>query len=76
MNFGLRLELNQLSDTDEHCPIGGLVGLTLMPARFVPVVEPAAGSGAASPAARSCARSRSCARARAAPAATRAGRGT
>ena len=40
MNFGLRLELNQLSDTDEHCPIGGLVGLTLMPARFVPVVEP------------------------------------
>ena len=40
VNFGLRLELNQLSDTDEHCPVGGLVGLTLMPARFVPVVEP------------------------------------
>lgn len=31
MNFGLRVELNQLSDTDEHCPIGGLVGLTFFP---------------------------------------------
>ena len=31
MNFGLRVELNQLSDTDEHCPIGGLVGLTFRP---------------------------------------------
>jgi len=31
MNFGLRLELNQLSDTDEHCPIGGLLGLTFRP---------------------------------------------
>jgi len=30
-NFGLRLELNQLSDTDEHCPIGGLVGLAFFP---------------------------------------------
>ncbi|MEZ5313676.1 MAG: OmpA family protein [Thermoanaerobaculia bacterium] len=30
-NFALRTDLNQLSDTDEHCPIGGLVGLTLMP---------------------------------------------
>ena len=31
VNFALRLELNQLSDTDEHCPIGGLVGLTFSP---------------------------------------------
>jgi outer membrane protein OmpA-like peptidoglycan-associated protein len=31
VNFALRLELNQLSDTDEHCPIGGLVGLTFFP---------------------------------------------
>lgn len=31
LNFGLRLELNQLSNTDEHCPIGGLVGLTFAP---------------------------------------------
>ena len=31
MNFGLRVELNQLSNTDEHCPIGGLVGLTFFP---------------------------------------------
>ncbi|MEO8276137.1 MAG: OmpA family protein [Thermoanaerobaculia bacterium] len=31
VNFGLRLELNQLSDTDEHCPVGGLVGLTFHP---------------------------------------------
>jgi len=31
VNFGLRLELNQLSNTDEHCPIGGLVGLTFTP---------------------------------------------
>lgn len=31
VNFGLRLELAQLSDTDEHCPIGGLLGLTFIP---------------------------------------------
>ncbi len=31
VNFGLRVELSQLSDTDEHCPIGGLVGLTFFP---------------------------------------------
>ncbi len=31
VNFALRLELNQLSDTDEHCPVGGLVGLTFFP---------------------------------------------
>ena len=39
LNFGVRLELNQLSDTDEYCPIGGLIGLTLMPGRMVAVVE-------------------------------------
>lgn len=39
VSFGLRLELNQLSNTDEHCPIGGLIGLTLMPGRTVPVIE-------------------------------------
>ncbi|MEO8195916.1 MAG: OmpA family protein [Thermoanaerobaculia bacterium] len=31
VNFALRLELNQLSNTDEHCPVGGLVGLTFFP---------------------------------------------
>ncbi len=31
LNFGLRTELNQLGNTDEHCPIGGLVGLTFHP---------------------------------------------
>jgi outer membrane protein OmpA-like peptidoglycan-associated protein len=40
-NFALRTELNQLSDTDEHCPIGGLLGLTMMPQRFRPTVEAA-----------------------------------
>lgn len=40
VNFALRLELNQLSDTDEHCPVGGLIGLTLMPDRRPVVVVP------------------------------------
>jgi hypothetical protein len=31
LNFGLRTDLTQLSDIDEHCPIGGLLGLTLFP---------------------------------------------
>lgn len=30
-NFGLRTNLEHLSDTDEFCPIGGLVGLTFFP---------------------------------------------
>ena len=30
-NFALRLELNQLSDTDKYCPIGGLLGVTFFP---------------------------------------------
>ncbi len=33
-NFGLRTDLTQLSDIDEHCPIGGLVGLTFFPRLF------------------------------------------
>ena len=39
-NFALRAELNQLSDTDEHCPIGGLIGLTYFP-RLKPPAPPA-----------------------------------
>jgi outer membrane protein OmpA-like peptidoglycan-associated protein len=31
LNFGLRTDLMQLSDIDEHCPIGGLLGLTMFP---------------------------------------------
>ncbi|HEX2251849.1 MAG TPA: OmpA family protein [Thermoanaerobaculia bacterium] len=44
LNFALRTDLLQLSDTDEHCPLGGLLGLTYFPAFFaqpeeeVPVV--------------------------------------
>lgn len=30
-NFGLRVDLNQLSDLSEHCPLGGLLGLTYRP---------------------------------------------
>jgi outer membrane protein OmpA-like peptidoglycan-associated protein len=33
-NFGLRTDLTQLSDIDEHCPIGGLIGLTMFPRLF------------------------------------------
>ncbi len=56
VNFGLRLELNQLSDTDEHCPIGGLAGLTFYPRRAfapaapVPVAAPVAPPPAPEPA--------------------------
>ncbi len=32
-NFALRTNLNSIDNIDEHCPIGGLVGLTYMPAR-------------------------------------------
>jgi len=38
-NFALRTDLLQLSDTDEHCPIGGLLGLTLFPRLFEPIRE-------------------------------------
>ena len=33
-NFALRTDLMQLSDIDEHCPLGGLIGLTLFPRMF------------------------------------------
>jgi len=33
-NFALRTDLTQLSDIDEHCPIGGLIGLTMFPRLF------------------------------------------
>ena len=39
-NFALRTDLLQFDDFDEHCPIGGLVGLTFAP-RFAPEPEPA-----------------------------------
>jgi len=44
VNFGLRVELNQLSDTDDHCPIGGLAGLSFFPRRLfaAPAPEPVA----------------------------------
>jgi outer membrane protein OmpA-like peptidoglycan-associated protein len=31
-NFALRTDLNQLSSTGDHCPLGGLLGLTYFPA--------------------------------------------
>lgn len=31
LNFALRTDLNQLNTIDEHCPLGGLVGLTYFP---------------------------------------------
>lgn len=33
-NFALRTNLAQLNDTDEFCPLGGLVGLTYFPRMF------------------------------------------
>src|SRR4029453_18065237 len=30
-NFGLRIDLNQLSDFSDQCPLGGLIGLTYRP---------------------------------------------
>jgi outer membrane protein OmpA-like peptidoglycan-associated protein len=39
LNFGLRTDLMQLSDIDEHCPIGGLLGLTFFP-RFREAAPP------------------------------------
>lgn len=40
-NFALRTDLNQLSDIDDHCPIGGLVGLTYAPRLRAPEPAPA-----------------------------------
>jgi outer membrane protein OmpA-like peptidoglycan-associated protein len=31
LNFALRTDLNQLNTIDEHCPLGGLVGITYFP---------------------------------------------
>ena len=44
-NFALRVELDQLKDTDEHCPIGGLVGLTWAPQKFYGMFISVAGEG-------------------------------
>jgi hypothetical protein len=39
-NFALRTDLAQLDSIDEHCPIGGLIGLTFFP-RLLPPPPPA-----------------------------------
>ncbi|HEV2852497.1 MAG TPA: OmpA family protein [Thermoanaerobaculia bacterium] len=39
-NFALRTDLAQLDSIDEHCPIGGLLGLTFFP-RLLPPPPPA-----------------------------------
>jgi len=39
-NWGLRTDLFQLSDTDEHCPIGGLIGFTWFPRLVAPPPPP------------------------------------
>jgi outer membrane protein OmpA-like peptidoglycan-associated protein len=46
LDFGLRLELGQLSDTDEHCPIGGLLGVSFSPWRRAPEPPPPAAAPA------------------------------
>ncbi len=38
-NFGLRTDVLQLDQTDEHCPLGGLLGLTYFP-RWQPPPPP------------------------------------
>lgn len=40
-NFALRTDLAQLDSIDEHCPLGGLVGLTYMPVWSAPPPPPA-----------------------------------
>lgn len=39
-NFGLRTDVLQLSDVDEHCPIGGLIGFTYFPRAYTPPAPP------------------------------------
>jgi hypothetical protein len=39
-NFALRTDLAQLDSIDEHCPIGGLIGLTFFPRLLPPAPEP------------------------------------
>jgi outer membrane protein OmpA-like peptidoglycan-associated protein len=34
LNFALRTDLNQLNTISDHCPIGGVFGVTYMPARL------------------------------------------
>ena len=38
-NFGLRTDVLQLSQTDDHCPIGGLLGFTYFP-RLITIPPP------------------------------------
>jgi len=40
-NFALRTDLAQLDSIDEHCPLGGLIGLTYFPRLFQREVPPA-----------------------------------
>src|SRR6185295_12219022 len=40
LNFALRTDLNQLNSISDHCPIGGVFGLTYMPARIHPAPPP------------------------------------
>lgn len=51
LDFGLRLELAQLSDTDDHCPIGGLLGLSFSPSRRAAARAAAAAPASSPPAA-------------------------
>ncbi len=39
-NFAMRLDMAQVSDIDEHCPIGGLIGLTYRPRFHAPPPPP------------------------------------
>jgi len=39
-NWGFRTDLLQLSDTDDHCPIGGLIGFTFFPRLVAPPPPP------------------------------------
>ena len=39
-NWGFRTDLLQLSDTDDHCPIGGLIGFTYFPRLVAPPPPP------------------------------------
>jgi opacity protein-like surface antigen len=71
VNFGLRLELNQLSDTDEHCPDRRPHRTHADAGPVRPGRRAAAGSGSAAPAAGSGARSRTGARSGACAAARR-----
>jgi outer membrane protein OmpA-like peptidoglycan-associated protein len=40
LNFALRTDLNQLSSTGDHCPLGGLVGITYFPVFHKPAPPP------------------------------------